>query len=73
MRSIRERASDALLRTTFDRAVERRELERGIAATPSDAPGYAAASEAVLLAEWVDDALLWLGWRLRPRTAFPAR
>jgi hypothetical protein len=73
MPTIRERVSDALLRAGIEGTMERRELERRLAAVRSDTPGHAGACAAALLAGWVDSAMLWLAWRLRPRTSFPAR
>ena len=73
MVAIRACMSDALLRIGTERSIERRQLERGLARTPSDAPGRACAFQAVLLAGCVDSLVLWLGWRLRPATAYPGR
>jgi hypothetical protein len=73
MVAIRERMSDVLLRVGTERSMERLELERSLAGTPSDAPGRDCAFQAVLLASCVDSVVLWLGWRLRPATAFPSR
>ena len=63
----RERLSDALLRKGTELASERLEMTRRIAADPTR-PGYDRALAALTVAEWVDSAILWLSWRLRPRT-----
>jgi len=66
--TFREYLSDSLLRVGSERALERRELEQGIATESVDAPGYATAAGAVRAAKRVESAVLWLGWRLHPRT-----
>jgi hypothetical protein len=71
VRSIRECASHALLRTGTELSFEQRNLERDIAAESSEAPGYAGAQQAVWLAGKVGEAMLWLGWRLQPRVLRP--
>lgn len=68
---IRERLSEALLRKGTDLAVERVEMTRRMAADAAR-PGYDRALAALTVAEWVDSAILWLAWRLRPRTALSA-
>ena len=66
--TLREYLSDSLLRVGSERALERRQLEQGIATVSVDAPGYATAASAVRAAKRVESAVLWLGWRLHPRT-----
>jgi len=66
--TFREYLSDRLLKAGSERALERRELEQGIATESVDAPGYATATRAVGAAKRVESAVLWLGWRLHPRT-----
>jgi hypothetical protein len=66
----RERVSDGLLRTMTELAFEQRDLERSMSTVSPETPGYAAAQQAVWLAQKVHAAVLWLGWRLKPRT-FP--
>jgi transcription elongation GreA/GreB family factor len=66
IRSIRERASARLLRTGTELAIDQREIEERLAAA-SVSP-YSSAYSAVTMARWVDSAVLWLGWRLLPRT-----
>jgi hypothetical protein len=66
--TIREQVSDALLRTGTDLAIDRVATTRNIEADPRYVGGYDAATSAMMLAGWVDSAILWLSWRLRPRT-----
>ena len=67
MRSMRERASDTLLRIGTGNAIDRAELTRGLDGIPSNTPGYATAAGAMAFAGWVDGIVLWVSWRLRPR------
>ena len=71
-RSIRERISAALLRTGTELAIDQRELEERLAAAPRRSAGYSSAFGAVAMARWTDSALLWLAWRIYPRTAIPS-
>jgi hypothetical protein len=64
--TVRERLSDALLRTGTELAISRAELQRNLASEVGRR-GYAAAQSTVMLARWFDTAMLWLSWRLRPR------
>jgi hypothetical protein len=64
--TVRERLSDALLRMGTDLALARAELQRRLAAD-ADRQGYERAQSVLMLARWVDTAVLWLSWRLRPR------
>jgi hypothetical protein len=66
--TFREYLSDSLIRAGSERALDRRELEHGIATESIDSPGYATAARAVRAAKRVESAVLWLGWRLHPRT-----
>jgi hypothetical protein len=68
MPTLRERASDFLLRAGTDMAIDREETTRAITPAPRSAQGYELAMGALATARWVDSALLWLSWRLRPRT-----
>jgi hypothetical protein len=70
-RSIRERASTALLRTGTELFIDQRELEENLAAAAARNEAYSSAHGAVALARWVDSAILWLGWRIHPRTFTP--
>ena len=66
MVGIRERLSAALLRFGTEAAMDRVALERTLAAAP-DARGSRDALGALEVARWFDTAILWVGWRLRPR------
>ena len=63
MDGIRERLSAALLRFGTEAAMDRVALQRSLAAAP-DARDALSALE---VARWFDAAVLWVGWRLRPR------
>jgi hypothetical protein len=69
---LRERVSTSLLRTGTELAIDQRELEQRLAAAaaPRDA-AFSSAYGAVAMARWVDSALLWLAWRIHPRTSLP--
>jgi hypothetical protein len=71
IRSIRERASARLLRSGADLAIDQREIEERLAAATSRGSAYSSAHGAVVMARWVDSAILWLGWRILPRTTLP--
>ena len=71
IRSIRERVSTRLLRTGTELAIDQRELEERIASGGSRSAAYSSAHGAVAMARWVDSAVLWLGWRIQPRTSIP--
>jgi len=66
MAGIRERLSDALLRFGTEVAMDRVTLQRSLAAA-ADARGSRDALGALEVARWFDAAVLWVGWRLRPR------
>ena len=66
MLAIRARLSNVLIRIGAERTLDRRQLECSMARLPPHVAGRDAAAGAVLLAAFVDDAMLWLGWRLRP-------
>jgi hypothetical protein len=72
IRSIRERASARLLRTGTELAIDQREFEERLAAASPRVSAYSSAYSAVAMARWVDSAVLWLGWRILPRTIFPS-
>ena len=65
--SIRARLSDGLIRFGTERALDRREFERSLTAVPADSPGYAQALRVARTAQLYEAAVLWVGWRLRPR------
>ena len=71
MRDIRVRASARLLRTGTQLAIDQREIEERLAAASPRVSPYSSAHGAVAMARWVDSAVLWLGWRLLPRTYLP--
>ena len=71
-RSLRERAGSALLRTGTELAIDQRELEERVAAASSGTAGFSSAHGAVAMARWTESALLWLAWRIYPRTAVPS-
>jgi len=66
MAAIRERLSEALLRFGTEAAMDRAALQRSLAAAHG-ARGSQEALGAMEVARWVDGAVLWIGWRLRPR------
>jgi len=70
--SIRERAGATLLRTGTDLAIDQRELEERLAASATPDGAYSSAHGAVSMARWVDSAMLWLAWRIHPRTSMPS-
>jgi hypothetical protein len=65
--TIRERLSDMLLRVGTESSIDSRYVAESMAAH-AGSPHYDAALRALAAAQWVDSALLWLSWRLRPRT-----
>ena len=71
IRSIRERAGTRLLRSGTELAIDQREFEERLAAASPHVPAYSSAHSAVAMARWVDAAVLWLGWRILPRTFVP--
>jgi hypothetical protein len=73
MSSLRERASDTLLRVGTDNSLDRADLARALAAVPAGTPGHLGATGAVATAGWADAVMLWLSWRLRPRRITAAR
>lgn len=66
--TLREFLSDRLLHSAVERAMERQEIERAIARESPSKPGYQSALSALRSAKRRESALLWLGWRLHPRT-----
>ena len=71
--SIRRRTSEALLRSGIELSIDQRELEDRLAASPRTNPAFSSAHGAVAMARWVDSAILWLAWRIHPRTLPPSR
>ena len=66
--SIRERWSTALLRTGTELAIDQRDIDAALAAVRDRGAAYGSAYGAMEIARWVDSAILWLGWRIHPRT-----
>ena len=69
--TIREHVSTALLHTGTELAIDQRELEERLAAATGPDATFSNAHGAVAMARWVDSAILWLGWRIHPRTIAP--
>lgn len=61
--------SDALLRFAAERAMQTREFDRRVADLPADTPGQASLRAALGAAKAWEAAVLWVAWRLRPRTS----
>jgi hypothetical protein len=70
--SVRARVSAVLLRTGTDLAIDQRELEDRISAAATPNAAYSSAYGAVAMARWVDSLILWLAWRILPRTFTPS-
>jgi hypothetical protein len=68
---IRESMSNSLLRVGAERTLDRQRLESSMARADPRSPGYSAAFAAISAARVYESALLWLGWRLQPRTFVP--
>jgi hypothetical protein len=66
MVALRERLSDALMRFGTEAAIDRMTMQRSMA-TARSARGREQAAAALEIARWVDSAVLWMAWRLRPR------
>ncbi len=66
---IRESCSGALLRMGAERTLERQVLERRLAGADPNAPGYHTALAAMAAARAWESMVLWVGWRLQPRTS----
>jgi hypothetical protein len=71
-RNIRERAGSALLRTGTELAIDQRELEDRLTAASPGNVQFSSAHGAVAMARWTESALLWLAWRIYPRTSVPS-
>jgi hypothetical protein len=68
IRSIRERAAATLLRSGTELALDQRELEDRFSAAATRDSAYSSAYGAIAMARWVDSAILWIAWRIHPRT-----
>ena len=66
--TVRRRLSDQLIQGAFDRSCDTQVLEAELAARPSTQPGYELARSVARQARRRDALLLWLGFRLRPRS-----
>jgi hypothetical protein len=66
--SIRARAGAQLLRTGTELAIDQREMEQRMAVAATGDAAFSSAHGAITLARWVDQAVLWLAWRVQPRT-----
>ena len=66
---IRESCSGALLRMGAERTLERQVLERRLTGADPNAPGYHTALAAMAAARAWESMVLWVGWRLQPRTS----
>jgi hypothetical protein len=70
--SIRERVSTAMLRTGTELAIDQRELEQRLAAVATRDSAFSSAHGAVAMARWTNSLVLWLAWRIHPRTFLPS-
>jgi hypothetical protein len=69
---IRQHTSEVLLRHGTELAIDQRELEERLTAAASrGGVAFSSAYGAVAMARWVNSAILWLGWRIHPRTIKP--
>jgi hypothetical protein len=69
--SIRERVSTAMLRTGTELAIDQRQMEQRLAAVATRDSAFSSAHGVVATARWANSFLLWLAWRISPRTAMP--
>jgi hypothetical protein len=70
--SIRERVSTAMLRTGMELAIDQREIEQRLAAAATRNSSVSSAQGVVATARWAHSFLLWLAWRIHPRTSMPS-
>jgi hypothetical protein len=69
---LRQRVSESMLRTGIELAIDQREMEARMAATAKNGnAAFSSAHGAVELARWADSAVLWLAWRIHPRSLPP--
>ena len=73
MPALRERLGVALVRAAAGLAADRAETVRRIAAVPPGTPGRDRALGVLASAAWVEQVLLWVGWRLVPRGSLPGQ
>jgi hypothetical protein len=69
--SLRQRVSEAMLRTGTELAIDQREMEARMATANHGNAAFSSAHGAVELARWADSAVLWLAWRIHPRSIAP--
>ncbi|HEY7816238.1 MAG TPA: hypothetical protein VIC62_23530 [Nakamurella sp.] len=67
--SPRAALSDRLLRFGAERSIQTREMERRIAALDPGGPGYPGVRAALSAAKAWEAAVLWVAWRLQPRSS----
>ena len=72
IRSMRERISASMLRSGTELAIDQRELEGRLAAAATRDSAFSSAHGAVAMARWADSVVLWLAWRIHPRTSVPS-
>ena len=69
--SLRRRVSESMLRTGTELAIDQREMEARMAAADNRNTAFSSAHGAVAMARWADSAVLWLAWRIHPRSFTP--
>ncbi|WP_420123268.1 hypothetical protein [Nakamurella sp.] len=69
---IRTVLSERLLQFAADRALQTREFERRVAALPADSPARASMGATLSAAKAWEAGLLWVAWRLQPRSRIGA-
>jgi len=67
--STRAALSDRLLRFALDRSIETREMERRVDSIDPSAPGSDGLRAALAAARAWEAAVLWVAWRLQPRSS----
>lgn len=66
--TFRELLSEKLINSAAGIALDRQAMQRSLQAVSPQAAGRREAIAAVRTAELVESMMLWLGWRLQPRT-----
>lgn len=64
--------SDRLLRFAVEQAMQTREFDRRVSDLPAQTPGQATLRAALGAAKAWEAAVLWVAWRLQPRTSIDA-
>ncbi|HEY5882598.1 MAG TPA: hypothetical protein VIU11_27055 [Nakamurella sp.] len=67
--SARAALSDRLLRFAVDRSIETREMERRVDSIDPSTPGSDGLRAALAAARAWEAAVLWVAWRLQPRSS----